>query len=99
MICLTGAAMVPTLGSAPKGDSGTGSAAAINLLLRCIPRPSMRSVFVGDVVAFTAPELSHSAKPVLVRRIAAVEGEEMVSDDPADEAFTLPEGLPRLKCV
>ena len=49
-----------------------------------------RGLFPGDVVAFHPPD-NTEGEPI-VRRVAAIEGEEMVSDDPADEAFRLPEG-------
>ncbi|PSC67635.1 peptidase S24 S26A S26B S26C family [Micractinium conductrix] len=46
-----GAAMAPTLN--PKGASQPD--AVEHLLVRLLPRPSERSVFAGDVVAFTSP--------------------------------------------
>jgi phage repressor protein C with HTH and peptisase S24 domain len=56
-----------------------------------IPRPvAHKTIFDGDVVAFESP-LSTS---VMVRRIAALEGDVMVtSDDPTpdDEEFTIPQ--------
>lgn len=58
--------------------------------MRSLPRPS-GNVFLGDVVAFRPPPGIEGS--LLVRRIAAVEGEEMVSDDPEDTAFTLPSGM------
>ena len=61
------------------------------LLMRLMPAPSTKSLYVGDVVAFNSP--ATAASDVLVRRIAALEGAEMVSDDPEDQAFTLPEGI------
>ena len=48
-----------------------------------------RSVFVDDVVAFTSPLQDSS---VMVRREAALEGEEMVSSQAEDEPFNLPAG-------
>ena len=58
--------------------------------MRSIPKVYGRGLFPGDVVAFHPPD-NTEAEPV-VRRVAAIEGEEMVSDDPADETFRLPEG-------
>jgi hypothetical protein len=85
--------MAPTLN--PRASSAPESVEA--LLVRLLPRPSERTVFPGDVVAFNSP-LSASGgssgaadQPnVLVRRVAAVGGEAMVSDDPDEEGFTLP---------
>jgi len=93
---LTGAAMSPTLNPAGVVEPTSME----RFLLRKIPRPvACRTVFDGDVVAFTSP-LSHpggsagetgaAEKHVMVRRIAALEGDEMVSDDPEDESFVIP---------
>lgn len=48
---ITGAAMAPTLN--PKATSQPD--AVERLLVRLLPRPSERTVFTGDVVAFTSP--------------------------------------------
>ncbi|GAB2220743.1 hypothetical protein Droror1_Dr00008414 [Drosera rotundifolia] len=58
------------------------------LLVRKIPMPDTTRVFVGDVVVLKDPE-----KPddYMVRRLAAVEGYEMVSTDEKDEPFILEE--------
>ena len=53
------------------------------------PAAAGRSVFVDDVVAFTSP-LQDSG--VMVRRVAALQGDEMVSSQPDEEAFELPSG-------
>ena len=45
-----------------------------------------RRVFVGDVVVLKDPEKSDN---FLVRRLAAIEGYEMVSTDEKDEPFVL----------
>lgn len=45
-----------------------------------------RRVFVGDVVVFKDPQNSDN---YLVRRLAAIEGYEMVSKDEKDEPFVL----------
>ena len=60
------------------------------LLMRCLPRISGKSVFAGDVVAFKPPPGVDG--DLLIRRVAAVEGEEMISDDPKDKAFHLKSG-------
>ena len=60
------------------------------LLMRTIPKVYRKGIFTGDIVAFRPPEGTDG--DVLVRRVAAVEGEEMTSDDPDDEDFRLPEG-------
>ena len=90
VICMSGAAMAPGLN--PKAASHPAGGAVDSLLLRCIPRPSMRSVFEDDVVAFTSPLAHPDAQNVLVRRVAAMEGAEMLSDDPQDESFKIPSG-------
>ena len=53
-------------------------------------------MFVDDVVAFTPPFAASSgtdASSVMVRRVAALEGEQMVSSHEEDEAFELPQGV------
>ena len=60
------------------------------LLMRCLPRLTGRTVYTGDVVAIKPPQGTESS--LLVRRIAAVEGDEIVSNDPEDTAFTLSKG-------
>lgn len=85
---VTGAAMSPTLNSS---WSQTDPGRVEHFLIRMIPRPvAHKTIFDGDVVAFESP-LSTS---VMVRRIAALEGDVMVtSDDPTpdDEEFTIPQ--------
>ena len=96
-----GAAMAPTLnakaaspqsGSSPSATSSS-SITVEKLLMRCIPRPSLRAVFTGDVVAFNSPLAGPGAEHLMVRRVAAIEGEELITDDPAEEAYTIPEGM------
>lgn len=58
--------------------------------MRCLPRLSGKSVFAGDIVAFKPPPGVDG--DLLIRRVAAVEGEELISDDPEDEAFHLKQG-------
>ncbi|KAH7691516.1 Peptidase S26A signal peptidase I protein [Dioscorea alata] len=70
-----GEEMAPTI----TGEGGT-------LLVRKLPFPAPTQVFVGDVVMLKDPD-----KPddYLVRRLAAIEGYEMVSKDEKDEPFVL----------
>ncbi|KAK1267752.1 hypothetical protein QJS04_geneDACA015297 [Acorus gramineus] len=58
------------------------------LLVRKMPLATPNNVFVGDVLVLKDPE-----KPddYLVRRLAAVEGQEMVSTDEKDTSFVLEE--------
>ena len=91
IITLTGAAMLPTLNQKTSSDTSSGETVDA-LLMRCLPRPTARSVFTGDVVAFTSPLAQQQQHSVLVRRVAASEGDEMVSDDADDVPFSLPEG-------
>ena len=55
-------------------------------------RPTFKSLYSGDIVALQSP-LSGQAQTqnLLVRRLAAVEGEEMVTDE-SDESWQLPPG-------
>ena len=88
MLCLTGASMLPTLNPNAKGQDS----AKDKLLMRLLPRAEQgRTVFVDDVVAFNPP-FAAGNDGVMVRRVAAMEGEEMVSSDKEDEAFELPQG-------
>ncbi|XP_008810535.2 uncharacterized protein LOC103721924 isoform X1 [Phoenix dactylifera] len=70
-----GEEMAPTVA----GDGGT-------LLVRKLPFPAPTQVFVGDVVLLKDPEKSDD---YLVRRLAAIEGYEMVSADEKDMPFIL----------
>lgn len=101
-VLLAGAAMAPALNpAAAAGDPRALEA----LVVRLLPRPSVRSVSVGDVVAFRAPAASAgdaadggcnddaaAADHVLVRRVAALEQAEMVSEEAGDEPFRVPPG-------
>ena len=96
--------MAPTLNakaaspqSSSSDGSSTGTSTVDRLLMRCIPRPSLRAVFTGDVVAFNSPLAGRGAEHLMVRRVAAMEGEELITDDPADGSYTIPEGAPH--CV
>jgi len=68
-----GEEMSPTI-----SDGGT-------LLVRKLPAPTSTQVFVGDVVLVKDPENSN----VIVRRLAATEGYEMVSSNEKEEPFVL----------
>jgi inner membrane protease subunit 1 len=85
---LTGIAMSPTLNSSGLTEPG----AVESFLLRLIPRPkAYRTIFDGDVVALNSPLSGpRDAHHVIVRRVAALEGDEMVSDDPECEPFRIP---------
>jgi hypothetical protein len=50
-------------------------------------------VYVGDVVAFNSPLHPPDMQNVMIRRVAAMEGDEMVSDDPEDTPFFIPPGV------
>mmetsp|Transcript_11755 Transcript_11755/g.33232 ORF Transcript_11755/g.33232 Transcript_11755/m.33232 type:complete len:214 (+) Transcript_11755:364-1005(+) len=94
-IYLAGNAMLPTLGQKTKGDSPASTLASMEkLIVRQLHDPSTESLFVGDVVAFTNPLEAAGAKKggYLVRRIAACDGEEMVSSSPGEDSFTLEPG-------
>ncbi len=82
-----GSVLSPTFARLACSDKG----ATEKLVVRLIPRPSPRTVSVGDVVAFNSP-MDASKAHVMVRRVAALEGSEMVSDEPEDEAFVVPPG-------
>lgn len=58
------------------------------LLVRKLPSADPTRVFVGDVVILKDPEKSDD---YLVRRLAAIEGYEMVSTDEKDKPFVLEE--------
>ncbi|GLT57286.1 hypothetical protein SLA2020_302690 [Shorea laevis] len=72
-----GEEMAPTMGAHGR-----------TLLVRKIPDADTFHVFVGDVVVVKDPENLNNH---LVRRLAAVEGYEMVSTAEKDEPFTLEE--------
>ncbi|EFN53981.1 hypothetical protein CHLNCDRAFT_135936 [Chlorella variabilis] len=124
VMLLTGAAMAPTLN--PKGSSQPDSVE--RLLVRLLPRPSERTVFTGDVVAFASPlTLAAAAAPgggglagalglppggaaaaaaaedaaerlanTMVRRVAAMPGDELVTGEDEEaagfESLVVPEG-------
>lgn len=59
------------------------------ILVRKLPSPSSRSVFIGDVVLFKDPLDPEQER---VRRVAALEGDQMVSTDANDLPFALDDG-------
>ena len=75
---LAGNAMSPTLNFGVASGS-VGEAVLVRKLVSARGR-----VFVGDVVAFRSPA---DSRALLVRRIAALEGHDMESSDPAEEGF------------
>ncbi|GBF99501.1 mitochondrial inner membrane protease subunit [Raphidocelis subcapitata] len=84
---IAGAAMAPSLNKQAQEDA----AAVEKLVVRLIPRPSPRTIGIGDVVAFSSP-LDAQGQHVMVRRVAALEAHEMVSDDPEEPPFRVPPG-------
>ena len=86
VIYLSGASMVPALNAKAASDPS----AVEKLLIRLFPRPSFRDLYVGDTVALQSP-LS-AEQQIMVRRLAAIEGEEMISDDTDTESWSLSEG-------
>eukprot|EP01024_Parvocaulis_polyphysoides_P058763 TRINITY_DN6335_c0_g1_i1.p1 TRINITY_DN6335_c0_g1~~TRINITY_DN6335_c0_g1_i1.p1 ORF type:complete len:221 (-),score=31.97 TRINITY_DN6335_c0_g1_i1:346-1008(-) len=88
VILLTGQAMCPTLNS-----QATRMPHSIEkLILRKIARPSVLNIAKNDIVAFYQPFTPPGQEMMLVRRIAAMEGQKMVSDDPTVQPFTIPPG-------
>ncbi|KAK9836135.1 hypothetical protein WJX81_004302 [Elliptochloris bilobata] len=97
IISITGDAMAPTL-NAPAAE---GQATVERLLMRLLRAPLLRlqstgwedsrSVYAGDVVAFQSP-VSSATRSLLVRRVAAIEGQELVADDPQNTSYVLPAG-------
>lgn len=88
VIDLTGTAMTPTLN--PKAEKDRD--AVDHLLLRRIPLPTTRTCHVGDIVAFHSPYRFGDHQTVLVRRIAAMPGDQMLSDSVSFEPFVIPYG-------
>lgn len=73
----------------------TFSAQGETLLIRKIPAPCTRSVFVGDVVVLKDPRDSRMER---VRRVAAIEGDEMVSLNENDRPFEIEKGACWVLC-
>jgi hypothetical protein len=91
VIAIAGAAMAPTLNARAMQDK----CALEKLVLRNIPRPSSSTVLVGDIIAFKSPLLSPGAaeaQAIMVRRVAAIEYQEMISEDMNDQSLVLPKG-------
>lgn len=88
---IAGPAMAPTLN--PRAAGGAGDAGAREkLIIRRIARPGAPgSVRLADIVAVKSP-LDPAGEQVMVRRLTALGGMEMVSDDPEDEPFRIPPG-------
>ena len=92
-LVLAGAAMAPTLNAAARRDAG----AVEGLLLWREPGLAPR---VGDVVALTAPPADAVVAPppleaqgaILIRRVGALGGQTLVTDDPADGEVAVPPG-------
>lgn len=87
--------MLPTLNTKAGAEQPGGSQSVDTLLMRLLPRATAASVFTGDIVAFTSPlaRQPQQDQNVLVRRVAAIEGAEMISDDSDDVPFNLPSGV------
>jgi hypothetical protein len=82
---VTGAAMAPTLNAAVSSSPH----ATERFLMRRIPHAAPhKTVFEGDVIAFTSPlavpGVDGSGNHVLVRRVAALEGDELIAGDEND---------------
>ncbi|KAF8065520.1 MTS1 [Scenedesmus sp. PABB004] len=88
VIAVTGAAMAPAINAASASDPG----AYEKLVVRVIPRPSARTVNVGDVVAFSSPLSPPSASSLLVRRVAALQGHPMLTADDEEHVERVPPG-------
>eukprot|EP01026_Neomeris_dumetosa_P078729 TRINITY_DN8541_c0_g1_i1.p2 TRINITY_DN8541_c0_g1~~TRINITY_DN8541_c0_g1_i1.p2 ORF type:complete len:246 (-),score=24.75 TRINITY_DN8541_c0_g1_i1:315-1052(-) len=88
IMLLTGQAMCPTLNQLALRSPHAVS----KLIVRNIPRPSTLNLAKTDIVAFQQPFTLPGQQMVLVRRIAAMEGQKMVSDDPLVQPFTIPPG-------
>lgn len=73
-------------------DGLNNSSAFEKLVVRLIPRPSSRTLAVGDVVAFNSPLNEHDPNSIMVRRVAALEGHPMLTTDDADFAERVPLG-------
>jgi hypothetical protein len=80
----SGDAMAPTLNDGvPPGQAGE------KVVIRRLVSPSERTVFLDDIVVCRDPT---DDRRNYVRRVIAMPGEEMVSDDPRDIPFSIPAG-------
>lgn len=87
IIVLGGVSMAPTLNRHAEQQPD----AVEKLLVRLIPRPSSKSLFTDDVVAFQNPFAASTIldsgddveqpQQLMVRRIAAMEGDELIAVD------------------
>ncbi|KAF6257843.1 hypothetical protein COO60DRAFT_1626673 [Scenedesmus sp. NREL 46B-D3] len=74
-------------------EDGAGNPSAFEkLVVRLIPRPSPRSIAVGDVVAFSSPLDPASSHSLMVRRVAALEGHTMYTTEDEDHTERVPGG-------
>jgi hypothetical protein len=80
-----------TLGDA-QDASLKGPSVYEKLVVRLLPRPSSRTLAVGDVVAFASPLDPANAHALLVRRVAALEGETMLTADDESHSEHVPLG-------
>ncbi|KAG2437689.1 hypothetical protein HYH02_011068 [Chlamydomonas schloesseri] len=88
-LIITGPAMAPTINRHGVKDP----AARERLVIRLLRHPGPRNVLVGDVVAFHSPLATlDDTTHVMVRRVAAVEGQEMVSSSDVEPPFVIPSG-------
>ena len=88
-ICLAGVNMCPALNARATKDKD----AVEHLLMRRLPWPSPRNCAVGDVVVLDWPKkMPRDIQFVLVRRIAAMPGDQMLSDSAELEPFVIPLG-------
>ncbi|KXZ50361.1 hypothetical protein GPECTOR_16g534 [Gonium pectorale] len=86
---LTGPAMAPTINRRGAKDP----AARCRLVVRLLRRPGPGNVRVGDVVALHSPLAQMNDEThVMVRRVAALGGDEMVSNREDQPPFVIPEG-------
>eukprot|EP00871_Galdieria_phlegrea_P001352 jgi/Galph1/2217/GphlegSOOS_G890.1 len=80
----TGDAMSPTINEGvPPGEKGE------KVVIRRLVSPSDKTVFIDDIVVCRDPT---DEQRNYVRRVIAMSGEEMVSEDPRDISFCIPPG-------
>jgi len=87
VIVMSGAAMIPSINQ----EAAANKNAYEKLVIRNLPRPSARSVAVGDIIAFKSP-LDVKQEHVMVRRVAASEHTPMISEQDDEESFKIPVG-------
>ena len=93
--------MAPTLNAPATSNEGTVERLLMRLLhAPVLGREETGGVFPGDVVAFQSPVVKTARRDILVRRVAATEGQELVTDDPEEPSYVLPPGaLPAFWCI